>query len=99
VKRLLAFSLKGSCGQRVLLQGILRKEPDVASVDILDMLQERARAKGLPLPMVAMTANALAQDWVNCLPAGMNDCLTKPIETLVLHEVVLRWVVPKWPQA
>ncbi|MFI3196551.1 MAG: response regulator, partial [Methylococcaceae bacterium] len=47
------------------------------------------------LPVVAMTANAMQRDRENCLAAGMNDHLTKPIEPEDLWKMLLKWIKPR----
>ncbi len=44
------------------------------------------------LPIVAMTANALASDRERCLAIGMNDHIPKPIDIAVLHDTLARWL-------
>ena len=44
------------------------------------------------LPIIAMTANAMAADRVLCLEAGMNDHIAKPIDPDQLFGVLLRWI-------
>jgi signal transduction histidine kinase/DNA-binding response OmpR family regulator/HPt (histidine-containing phosphotransfer) domain-containing protein len=46
-----------------------------------------------PMPIIALTANAMDGDRQACLAAGMNDYLAKPINTARLAEVVGRHVV------
>jgi two-component system sensor histidine kinase/response regulator len=46
------------------------------------------------LPIIAMTAHAMAGDREQSLEAGMNDHVTKPIDPDALFAVLLRWVRP-----
>jgi CheY-like chemotaxis protein/HPt (histidine-containing phosphotransfer) domain-containing protein len=44
------------------------------------------------IPVVAMTAHAMAGDRESCLEAGMDDYVSKPIDPRVLAEVIARWL-------
>jgi CheY-like chemotaxis protein len=44
------------------------------------------------LPIIAMTANALAGDRTRCLESGMDDYLAKPFRRRALHDVLARWI-------
>jgi CheY-like chemotaxis protein/HPt (histidine-containing phosphotransfer) domain-containing protein len=44
------------------------------------------------LPIIAMTASAMAGDREKCIEAGMNDHLAKPIDPDKLFEALLRWI-------
>jgi CheY-like chemotaxis protein len=47
---------------------------------------------GKPIPIVALTANAMAQDREECLAAGMNDHLPKPFSMQTLQDMLNRWM-------
>ena len=47
------------------------------------------------IPIVAMTANAMASDKEKCLNAGMNDHVAKPIDPNALFSVLNQWITPK----
>jgi PAS domain S-box-containing protein len=44
------------------------------------------------LPIIAMTANALLSDQIECYNAGMNDHIAKPINTLQLFNTIALWI-------
>jgi len=44
------------------------------------------------VPVIAMTANAFAEDRRRCLEAGMSDFIAKPASPDVLFRTVLKWL-------
>lgn len=57
--------------------------------------QIRKNSKYESIPIIAMTANAMATDRERCLKAGMNDHITKPIDPRKLFAILLRWMSDK----
>jgi CheY-like chemotaxis protein len=54
----------------------------------------RQQPEHASLPIIAMTAHALARDRDKCLAVGMNDYVTKPFEPVALFAVMERWIAP-----
>ncbi|HWY58561.1 MAG TPA: response regulator [Terriglobales bacterium] len=54
----------------------------------------RSNPRFRTLPIIAMTANAMASDREKCIQAGMNDHVSKPIDPNVLFATMIRWIKP-----
>ena len=50
------------------------------------------------LPILAMTANAMAGDKEKCLECGMNDHIPKPIDVAQLFLTMAQWIKPAHPE-
>ena len=50
-------------------------------------------------PIVAMTANAFAEDRALCLDAGMNDFIAKPVDPDKLFVIMLKWLRARQPES
>ncbi len=48
-----------------------------------------------PIPIIAMTAHAMAGDHEKSVAAGMNDHVTKPIDPNQLFAALLEWIRPR----
>ncbi len=59
----------------------------------------RGQERWQNLPVIAMTANAMAGDREKCLQAGMNDYVSKPVDPDELLATIERWVKPTQPAA
>ncbi|MDL2267858.1 response regulator [Desulfovibrio sp. OttesenSCG-928-G15] len=51
----------------------------------------RANPAYRALPIIAMTAHAMSEDRELSLQSGMNDHITKPVNPVVLYEILGRW--------
>ena len=56
--------------------------------------EQQESAEIYSLPIVAMTAHAMAGDSEKSIAAGMNDHITKPIDPEELFDTLIKWIQP-----
>jgi two-component system sensor histidine kinase/response regulator len=66
--------------------------PEMGGVEATRKIRKHERFKDLPI--IAMTAHAMAGDREKSLEGGMNDHVTKPIDPDQLFSALARWVKP-----
>ena len=67
--------------------------PELDGYSVTREIRKRESSQGHPrLPIVALTAHAMAGDRRKCLEAGMDDYLTKPVTSKQLIGVVQTWL-------
>ncbi|MBL0284396.1 MAG: response regulator [Zoogloea sp.] len=87
----------------IALEKLAEADYDLVLMDmqmpVMDGLTATAEIRRQPrfdrLPVVAMTANAMAGDRERCLAAGMQDHVAKPIQPAALWGTLLHWIKPR----
>jgi two-component system sensor histidine kinase/response regulator len=64
--------------------------PEMGGFEATEAIRARERSAGTHVPIVAMTAHAMAGDRERCLAAGMDDYVSKPLRVEELYEAIDR---------
>ena len=64
--------------------------PNVDGFEAVGAIRRREHETGRRVPIIALTAHAMAGDRQRCLDAGMDDYLTKPLQPHELAEAIER---------
>lgn len=97
------FAVEVAENGQIALDKVQQSDYDLVLMDmqmpVMDGIDATVAIRHIPrlatLPIVAMTANAMAEDRQSCLDAGMNDFLTKPIDPDGLWQMLLKWIRPR----
>lgn len=101
----LGYRVDVAANGREALERVVRGGYDLVLMDMqmpeMDGLAATRAIRALPgydkLPIIAMTANAFAEDRESCLAAGMNDHIAKPVDPALLELKVGRWLGKAMP--
>ena len=65
--------------------------PEMDGYEAARRIRASGAADAATVPIIALTANAFAEDRKACLEAGMDDHLVKPLELDSLRAALARW--------
>ncbi|KJU83402.1 multi-sensor hybrid histidine kinase [Candidatus Magnetobacterium bavaricum] len=66
--------------------------PEMGGYEAAGLIRKDERFRDLPI--IAMTANDFSGAKEECIEAGMNDYISKPIDSNRLYEILSRWIKP-----
>jgi PAS domain S-box-containing protein len=96
----MGYQVDLACDGASAISSVEANSYDIVLMDVhmpgVDGLEAARRIRRMPtaqssVPIVALTASASDEDRSQCLAAGMNDYLSKPIEIHALRQALERW--------
>src|SRR5262249_39697196 len=65
--------------------------PELDGYEATAVIRQHEASTGQHTPIIAMTANAMQGDREHCVAAGMDDYLSKPIQSAAVETVLQQW--------
>ena len=84
----IAIDMAAQCEYALILMDM--QMPTMDGVEATKHIRETAAGKKISI--IAMTANAFAEDKAQCFAAGMNDFISKPFNPDAMFEMILKWL-------
>ncbi|MEQ8173023.1 MAG: response regulator, partial [Candidatus Eremiobacterota bacterium] len=107
ILRNLGYSAEAVFNGKELLSALKEKSYDLVFTDIqmpemngfeaVKAMREMEKDTGKHIPVIAMTAHARAEDRIECLSAGMDDYVSKPVDKRDIENVIDRIFAGKAP--
>jgi PAS domain S-box-containing protein len=66
--------------------------PEMDGYEATLLIRQEEAARGGHIPIIAMTASAMKGDRENCIAAGMDDYLSKPVGQEQLYRLLEKWL-------
>lgn len=66
--------------------------PDMSGFQVSKIIREREKFAGRRIPIIAMTAYMLNDDYNECLINGIDDCLIKPFNSIEISDIIQKWI-------
>ena len=66
--------------------------PDISGIEVIQTMRKQKNNINSKKPIIAVTAHALEEDRNNCLNAGADDVLIKPIMQPILKNILRQWI-------
>ena len=73
--------------------------PDMNGYELVQKIRQLEHDSGRRLPVIAITANALAADIEKCFAAGVDDVIAKPAELEDLRKALEKWMPIELPES
>jgi PAS domain S-box-containing protein len=98
--RMLGYQADTACNGAEAVEAVLKGGYDLVLMDcsmpVMDGYEATRRIRESAsryenIPIIAVTADAMAADRERCLNGGMNDFLAKPVDVAKLADLLVRW--------
>ncbi len=86
-----AYELAKTSSPDLILMDV--QMPQMNGLDATMKIREQESDNGSRVPIIALTAGAIKQETENCLSAGMDGILTKPVDQKALREVMIKYLI------